>query len=67
MSNKIGIPLEGLSMKVVRPDNLDEVVATFERHVADILENRFGERVRIETHILEDGNEVILLPILVTE
>ena len=54
-------------MKVVRPDNLDEVVATFERHVADILENRFGGKVRVETHILEDGNEVILLPILVTE
>ncbi len=65
MANKIGIPLEGFRIRLVRTSNLDEVIVNFERHVEDLLKERFGDSIRVKAHVLEDGDGVTLVPILV--
>lgn len=60
-----GTPLESMTMKVEKTDNMDSVVSSFRRHVEDIVRDEYGSGIEIRILTISNGNNLILIPILV--
>lgn len=67
MENKLGagIPLESYSIKIGDVADLDSAIASFEKHIIEILKEELGKDVEIRIHVIGDRHNVTLLPILV--
>jgi len=60
----VGIPLEAYKIRV-EPSNLDEAIVSFEKHMEEVLKERVGNSVKVKAYVLEEGQNIVLLPILV--
>lgn len=62
---RFGIPLEAYKIKLGEISNLDEAIISFEKHMEEVLKERIGNSVKVKAYVLEEGQNIVLLPILV--